>query len=235
MDSPAPASSIRIDGQAIPYRPGQTVLQAAMAAGLNIPHLCYHPDLEPIGSCRLCLVELAGRTLSACTLPASDGQEIASAALDKRRRSLVKLLLEEGRHTCVSCERTGDCRLQEAAAALNAPAVAHAPPPDLPARDDSHPDVALDRSRCILCGICVQASRTLDGKNLFAFGGSGGRPSLIVDSPSGFLKDSAVTAQDHAVRLCPVGALIRKQDRYDSSLGFAGMDFFDATDWNGPA
>lgn len=224
--------SIRIDGREIPFQKGQTVLQAALAAGLDIPHLCYHPELEAIGSCRLCLVEWEGRKLSACTLPAADGQAIASAALRPLRANLVAMLLAQGRHICLSCEKTGDCRLQETAAALDAPALAPSPAQDFPARDDSHPEVALDRGRCILCGICVQASRTLDGKNLFAFGGNGSQTSLVVNSPSGLLQDSAIAAADHAVRLCPVGALIVKPAPAETNQGFSSFDFFDAMDWN---
>ena len=223
-----------IDGQPIPFQDGQTVLQAALAAGLDIPHLCYHPELEPIGSCRLCLVEIGGRTLSACTLPATEGQTIQSDShsLRKLRTGLVGMLLEQGRHTCTRCERTGDCRLQEAAAALDVPAVASSTGRVIPGRDDSHPDVALDRGRCILCGICVQASRELDRKNVFAFESSGGGMSLTVDSATGLLKDSAIAAEDHAVRLCPVGALILKNDPAESS-GFSPFDFFDTGDWGG--
>jgi [NiFe] hydrogenase diaphorase moiety small subunit len=176
-------------------------------------------------------VNVAGRTVSACTTPAVDGQQIASAAMGKYRQRLVTLLLEQGRHTCVSCERTGDCRLQETAAALDAPAVETCQH-DFPARDNSHPEVTLDRSRCILCGICVVASLKLDGKNLFAFAGNGANACLIVDSVSGLLVDSAIAAHDHAVRLCPVGALIRKQDRAETGFGFGGMDLFDTSDWS---
>ena len=73
--------TIAIDGQEIPFQEGQTVLQAALAAGLDIPHLCYHPALQPIGSCRLCLVEVAGRVVSACTWSAANGQQVARRIL----------------------------------------------------------------------------------------------------------------------------------------------------------
>ena len=235
MSSLAPSTSgrIRIDGCEIAFQEGQTVLQAALQAGLNIPHLCYRPELGAIGSCRLCLVQCGERKYSACTLPAADGQELASAALRPLRANLVKMLLEQGRHACLSCERTGDCRLQEAAVELGIPAVTPAPQQHFPPRDDSHPEVALDRERCILCGICVQASRTLDGKNLFAFGGSGTQASLTVNSASGWLSDSGIAAADHAVRLCPVGALIPKQHRAETSFGAASFDLFDVSDWKG--
>lgn len=219
---------VEIDGHAVPFQEGQTVLQAALLAGLKIPHLCYHPELEPIGSCRLCLVEVEGRTLSACTLPAAEGQAVQSDSerLRKLRTDLVSLLLARGRHSCTRCERTGDCRLQEAAAELEVPAVESLGNLDGLERDDSHPEVVLDRSRCILCGICIQASRVLDGKSLFSFSGSGGAMQVTVDSPSGLLKDSAIAANDHAVRLCPVGALVLKNDPVEP-LGFSMFDFFD--------
>ena len=225
--------SLHIDGHPIPYQAGQTVLQAALAAGLKIPHLCYQPELEPIGSCRLCLVELGGRTLSACTLAAAQGQAVTSDSprLRKLRTGLVVMLLEQGRHTCTRCERTGDCRLQEAAAELDAPAVQSRTDQDIPERDDSHADVALDRGRCILCGVCIQASRVLDGKDLFSFSGKAGKACLVVESDTGLLKDSAIAAADHAVRLCPVGALILKSGQAEP-VGFSSFDFFDATDWN---
>jgi [NiFe] hydrogenase diaphorase moiety small subunit len=219
--------SLQIDGQEIPFVPGQTVLQAALAAGLDIPHLCYRPELESIGSCRLCLVEVAGRRLSSCTLPAGDGQNIASAALRPLRARLVAMLLEQGQHVCLRCEKTGDCRLQDNAAALGAPAITPARR-DFPARDDSHPEVLLDYSRCILCGICVQASRELDGKNLFAFGGVGGQARLLVNSASGLLHDSGIAAEDRAVRFCPTGALMAKP-KEEVGFGFYGFDFFDGS------
>jgi [NiFe] hydrogenase diaphorase moiety small subunit len=225
-------SLIHIDGHGIPCQEGQTVLQAALLAGLQIPHLCYHPELEPIGSCRLCLVEVEGRTVSACTLPVAEGQVIQSdgPALRKLRQAVLSMLLSRGSHNCTACERTGDCRLQDAAVALAVPALESLPRQSMPPRDDSHPDVALDRGRCILCGICIQASRELDGKNLFAFAGNGSDVSLTVESPSGLLLDSDIAAEDHAVRLCPVGALTLKQD---PPRAFAAFDVFDsAWDWS---
>ena len=228
MDIAPLAGSICIDGQEIPFQDGQTILQAALAAGLNIPHLCYQPELEPVGSCRLCLVETMGRKSSACTLPATDKLVVASdtPALRKLRTTLVSFLLEHGEHSCLRCERSGDCRLQEAAALLNVPAVAARPEPSLQGCDDSHPEVSLNRDRCILCGICIQASDKLDGKNIFAFAGKAGKVALAVESDSGLLKDSAISADDHAVRLCPVGALTRKPA--PMHMEFSSFDFFDS-------
>jgi [NiFe] hydrogenase diaphorase moiety small subunit len=223
---------VDIDGQSVPFQEGQSVLQAALDAGLNIPHLCYRPELEPIGSCRLCLVEVDGQVASACTLTATEGQMVHSnnQRLHKLRLNLVGMLLEHGRHACTRCERTSDCRLQDIAGELNVPAPQSQPSLELPSRDDSHPDVTLDRDHCILCGICIQASRDLDGKKVFGFAGSGGKTSLIVDSASGLLKDSTIAADDHAVRLCPVGALIVIRPSNTNEL--TSFDYFDTADWN---
>lgn len=226
--------SFLIDGQEVPFQAGQTVLQAALAAGLNIPHLCFNPELEPIGSCRLCLVEVAGCKLSACTLLAEEGLSIQhdTPRLRQLRMALLTFLLEQGKHTCIRCERTGDCRLQDAAIAFDAQPEAHFASQVFPPNDDSHPDVSLNRDRCILCGICIQASRKLDGKNLFTFAGKGGDMMLTVESPSGLLKDSAISADDHAVRLCPVGALTRKHHPVQAS--FSSFDGFEGMDWGMP-
>lgn len=212
---------IHIDGRPVPFRAHQTVLQAALAAGLNIPYLCYHPALEAIGSCRVCLVEADGRTLSACTLRATAGQQVLSDTprLRQRRMAVTTLLLEQGSHTCTRCERTSDCRLQTVAAGLGVPAVTPRTTQPMPLRDDSHPQVILDRGRCILCGICVQASRTLDGKAVFGFGGSGAETGLLVNSASGLLQDSQVAPEDQAVRLCPVGALFVVSPAANSEFG----------------
>ncbi|MFM8333748.1 MAG: 2Fe-2S iron-sulfur cluster-binding protein [Candidatus Methylumidiphilus sp.] len=229
MDAAAPVLSI--DGQTVPFQPGDTVLQAALAAGLNIPHLCYHPEVGAIGSCRLCVVDVDGRKLSACTVPAAAGQAIASAspALRKLRSHIVSMLLEQGRHHCLHCARTGDCRLQDAATELNVPAAVPSAS-YIPPLDDSHPEVALDRGHCILCGVCIQASRELDHKNLFTFTGSGANTWLAVNSTSGLLQDSAIAPTDHAVRLCPVGALTVKSAPTEN---FASFDFFDTAAWGG--
>lgn len=229
MNAPINTAELRfqLDGKPVPFQQGQTVMQAALQAGIDIPHLCYHPKLEPIGSCRLCLVEVQGRKLSACTLTASIGLDVdfATEALFKLRQNLLTLLLEQGKHACNWCEKTGDCRLQDAAARLKIPAVASHPSAQNLQRDDSHPEVILDRSHCILCGICIQASETLDGKNLFGFSGSHSGQYLSVNSPSGLLQDSNISPDDQAVKLCPVGALMVKpqpvsfDDGFDTGMG----------------
>jgi len=173
MNSATSANTFSIDGERIPFESGQTILQAALAAGVYIPHLCHHPEFKPHGSCKLCSVVVNGRNSSACTQKATPGIEVENntPALNDRRRVLLQMLFVEGNHFCPGCEKSGNCQLQALAYDLEmqAPHFRHA----FPARpvDASHPDVWLDLNRCVMCELCVRASRDLDGKNVFMLAG----------------------------------------------------------------
>jgi len=210
-----------LDGAVGPFTPGQTVMQAAQDAGHYIPHLCHHRDFAPQGSCKVCTVLVGGHTMTSCTLSASAGLAVTSATPDLTtdRRHLVQLLFVEGNHHCPFCEKSGDCELQAVAmhVGMHDTHFEHA----FPQRevDTSHPEVWLDRSRCILCELCVRASRDVDGKGVFALGGRGAQTTLLVNSPSGLLKDSAVAKDDRAVSVCPTGALLPKGGSYLVAIG----------------
>ena len=210
-----------LDGQAIPFQAGQTVLEAALAAGVQVPHLCYHPGLAPSSSCRLCSVLVDGRPGAACTQPAAAGIQVVnhSPELDGMRRSLLQMLFIEGNHYCPSCEVTGSCQLQATAyeAGMQDSHFAHAFPRR--GRDASHPDILLDLDRCILCQLCVRASRELDGKNVFAIRGRGIQSELVVNSPSGLLLDSGLEVGDRAANIGPVGAILVKGRGYRVPIG----------------
>jgi len=215
-----------LDGSEIPFEPGQTVLQAALAAGRYIPHLCYHPDFEPHGSCKLCTAASGGRTFTACTRRAEAGLEVQSRTdeLDDLRRTLVQMLFAEGNHFCPSCEKSGDCRLQATGYDLGVMTAGFRHLfPDRPV-DASHPEVLLDFNRCILCELCVRASREVDGKSVFALSGRGIGKHLIVNSPSGLLRDSEISSTDKAVDVCPVGVILRKGTGFAVPIGQRRFD-----------
>ncbi len=209
----ANAERFFLDGVAVPFTPGQTLLQAAHAAGRYIPHLCWHPDYKPHGSCRLCTVSIGGRLVSACTTQAMNGMEVANRTpeLDEQRRMLLQMLFVEGNHFCPSCEKSGQCLLQATAYELGmmGPHFDHFYP-NRPV-DASHPDVLLDFNRCILCSLCEQASAR-DGKFVFVMGGRGMRGrKVIINSASGRLADTDFALTDHAANVCPVGVILKKR------------------------
>ena len=220
------SDSFQLDGAIVPFEQGQTLLQAALTAGHYIPHLCYHPEFKPHGSCKLCTVKVNGRTTSACTVPAEAGLDVESniEELNSLRRTLLQMLFVEGNHFCPSCEASGNCQLQATAYQLQV-MTPHFNEfyPDRPV-DGSHPDILLDFNRCILCELCVRASSEVDGKNVFALAGRGITKHLIVNAESGLLKDTDIELSDKAMQVCPVGVILKKGVGFSTPIGARRYD-----------
>lgn len=220
------SATFTLDGKNIPFADGQTIMQAALDAGVYIPHLCYHPEFKPHGSCKLCTVKVDGRQIASCTTLAQAGMEVENDtdALNDQRRMLTQMLFVEGNHFCPSCEKSGDCKLQATAYQLGMMATHFVP--FFPSRplDASHPDLLLDFNRCILCSLCVRASRDVDKKNVFALSGRGIGTHLIVNAKSGRLADTDVTLEDKAVQVCPVGVILRKDRGFAVPIGKRTFD-----------
>ncbi|HNN46859.1 MAG TPA: 2Fe-2S iron-sulfur cluster-binding protein [Azospira sp.] len=220
------STTFSLDGKEIPFREGQTIIQAAQADGKWIPHLCYHPEFKPHGSCKLCTVKVNGRHMASCTTQAAAGQVVESDTeeLNAERRTLLQMLFVEGNHFCPSCEKSGNCKLQATAYELGmmTPHFDHF----YPSRpvDASHPEVLLDFNRCILCSLCVRASRDVDRKFVFALSGRGIGTKLIVNSPSGQLADTDVGLDDKALQVCPVGVILRKRRGFAVPIGERTFD-----------
>lgn len=224
-NAPAPAA-VLLDGVELPIQPGDTLMQASVRAGRPIPHLCWHEGLGAHASCRLCVVRVDGRMAAACSTRAAPGQVIESEVpdLQDRRKALLQMLFVEGNHFCPSCEKSGACQLQ--GSAYEAGMLGPHWEEFYPTRevDASHPDILLDRNRCILCGLCVRASREVDGKAVFEIGGHGIGSHLVVNAPDGRLGSSALSANDLAARICPVGALLPKRVGFAIPIGQRPFD-----------
>ena len=225
-DTGAAGLSFSLDGEDLPFNPGETILQAATRAGRYIPHLCWHPDFAAHGSCRMCSVKVNGRAGAACTVNAAAGLDVQSNTeeLNAHRKTLLQMLFVEGNHFCPSCEKSGNCLLQATAyqMGMEGPHFEEFYP-DRPV-DASHPDILLDFNRCILCELCVRASRDVDGKNVFAIGDHGIGTHLMVNSESGRLADTTMTLVDRAASICPVGVILPKRRGFVIPIGQRRFD-----------
>ncbi|MCP3666606.1 MAG: 2Fe-2S iron-sulfur cluster binding domain-containing protein [Gammaproteobacteria bacterium] len=219
--------SFSVDGQLVTASPGQTIMQSADAAGIYIPRLCDTEGLNPQGSCRICVVKLNGRIVSACTQPAEADSTVENESQEilNYRRDLVRMLFHEGNHLCPICEASGRCELQAMGYRLGITQATKFPylQPVRPV-DASHPAILLDTNRCILCGRCIRASRDLDGKNAFEYVGRGIHKRVGVNGKN--LARTDVTLDDHAIDLstCPVGCIIQKGKGFFAPIGERQFD-----------
>ncbi len=217
--------TIYIDGVEVEADPDQTILEAADDAGIYIPRLCYHTELVPAGHCRVCTVLVNGKPTNACSNPVGEGMVIENdiPELNEKRREIIELLFVEGNHNCPFCEAGGNCELQ--ALGYRFGMLTPELPYSWPIRevDASHPDVYIDRNRCILCGRCVRASRDIDGKYVFGFEGRGTEKRITVNA-RGPLSDTQMAAADRAATICPTGSLVIKRVGYAETFGIRKYD-----------
>jgi [NiFe] hydrogenase diaphorase moiety small subunit len=208
-----------VDGVPVVAQAGQTIIAACDDAGIYIPRLCYRSDLPPGGECRLCTCTVNGRYAAACVTPVAPSIVVANETPDllAQRRTIVEMLFIEGNHICPGCEKSGDCDLQAMAYRLGLTAMQlryQWPKREI---DATHPEIFLDRNTCILCGLCVRASRA-DGKAVFGFENRGAQMRVGVGSPAG-LRGTDIDVGDRAASVCPVGAIVVKHTGYRTPIG----------------
>ena len=210
----AKAISVRIDGELVTAREGETILEVALANGKVIPTLCYLKGLSAVGACRLCVVELAGadRLLPSCTTPVQEGMSIktSSARLTLYRRMAVELLLVERNHICSSCVSNGHCELQSMAQSLGVTHVRYAYNNPRLTVDMSHPRFVLDHNRCILCTRCVRVCAEVEGARVWDLSSRGIRSMIVCDMNRPWGESKSCTNCGKCVQVCPTGALAEK-------------------------
>jgi formate dehydrogenase (NADP+) alpha subunit len=211
---------ITINGKQCACTPGMTIYDVAREHGIFIPTLCRHEDLCPSGSCRICAVEVQGRSqlAASCTQPAEPGMVIYtdSDTVHDFRRTVIALLLAQGDHCCAECLSARRCVLRQLAEMYG---IDHTDfkviAPAAPLIDDANEMIVRDHSICVLCGLCVQACNELQVN--CAIGCMGRGPQSRTGPPAGdTLSESDCVFCGECVRVCPVGALRDKQHPRDT-------------------
>ncbi|MFL7809701.1 MAG: 2Fe-2S iron-sulfur cluster-binding protein, partial [Anaerolineae bacterium] len=209
--------NLTIDGQAVEAKAGQTILEAATAAGIKIPALCHHPALKPIGACRMCLIEISKYQplYPACTYEVSEGLAVTTRneRIDQARRFVLHMLFSERNHYCMYCEMSGNCELQDLGYEYG---LDHWTYPTYTERfpvDASRDTFLMDHNRCILCRRCVRACSELVANHTLGMRQRGAKTMISADLNLPF-GDSSCVGCGTCLQVCPTGALIDKRSAY---------------------
>lgn len=212
--------TITIDGKQVECRKGINVLQAALEAGFDIPHYCYHPGLAVVASCRLCLMEMKvphrttreldwdARLVPACQTPVKDGMEVRfnSARVRENVRHVMEYYLLNHPLDCPVCDKAGECYLQDYSERFGTPTSRMVEDKHKNPKKDIGPYTLLYQDRCVLCTRCVRFCDEIAGAGELAVVNRGSKGEIDV-FPGQPLENEL---QGNVVDLCPVGALIDK-------------------------
>lgn len=207
---------IEIDGLPATVKADTSILRAARESGVDIPKLCSTDNLEPFGSCRLCLVEIEGRKgyPASCTTRVEDGMKIRTqtSALSKLRRNVMELYISDHPLDCLTCSANGDCELQDMAGAVGLRDVRYGFDGenhlDAPV-DTSNPYFQFDASKCIVCSRCVRACDEVQGTFALTIQGRGFNSKVSAGIDEGFF-DSECVSCGACVQACPTATLMEK-------------------------
>lgn len=212
---------ITIDGKEIEAREGQSILDAALDAGVFIPHLCSHPDLEAKGGCRLCSVEITGENgaVPACKTEVREGMEITvnGPVSSKVRKMAMELILATHPADCTGCPKYGKCELQSMYQYMGVSPEGWRKKSRSVPNDDSNPLISHLFTRCVRCGRCIRACQELRGVKVLDY----------IRTPAGIragvpegktLKDAGCRFCGACIEVCPTGSImdqvkIMKEDR----------------------
>ena len=209
--------NVKINGVAYSVEKGCTVLEAAKAAHIDIPTLCYLKDINEIGACRLCLVEVSEggkpfRMVTACVYPCTDGMEIktTSPKITASRKMNLELLLSNHNQDCLSCVRSTNCELQTLCREYGVDSSRFGGAVNQYAIDDKTP-IIRDNNKCILCRRCVATCAKV--QEIGVIGANNRGFDTYIGSPfDSALETTSCINCGQCIVACPVGALYERDD-----------------------
>ena len=207
--------TIKINGLKVVVPKGVTILEAARIAHIDIPTLCYMKDVNEIGACRICVVEVSGaKTLvTACVYPCDrDGMEIwtNTPRVIEARKKTLQLMLSNHNCSCLSCTRSGSCELQALAKKYGIDDIERYAGDKTPSKiDDSAAHMIRDNSKCILCRRCVAACTAYQGIGVIGANMRGFKTNIGSAFKMGLGETSCVSC-GQCIAVCPTGALQEK-------------------------
>ncbi|WP_337172479.1 formate dehydrogenase subunit alpha [Gemmatimonas aurantiaca] len=207
---------LTIDGIDVRVPAGQTVLQAAKTVGIDIAHLCATDSLKPFGSCRLCVVDIAGRKglPASCTTPVEQGMVVRTQTpqVARVRRNVMELYISDHPLDCLTCAANGDCELQDMAGVVGLREVryGYAGANHLTEqKDESNPYFTFDPAKCIVCSRCVRACDEIQGTFALSITDRGFGSKVSAGMDEGFLASECVSC-GACVQACPTATLTEK-------------------------
>lgn len=206
--------SVIIDGTKVEVEKGTTILAAARKANIDIPTLCFLKDINEIGDCRMCIVEVEGRRgfATACIQKVEEGMAIRthSPSVMEARRVILDLILSNHRQECLTCSRNGNCELQRLAIKFNVQHIEFEGEKSSHKIDDVSPSIVRDFNKCILCRRCVAACKNVQGIGAIDCINRGFE-SCISTVGDHSLNDVNCTNCGQCIQACPTGALKEKE------------------------
>lgn len=206
---------VKIDGREYDVPKNATVLEAARVAGVDIPTLCYLKDINEIGACRLCLVEVKGARglVTSCVYPVNEGMEIFTNTEKVRaaRKTNLELVLSAHEKKCLSCVRSTSCELQKLCQEYGVEDSAFGGREDSFPIEASGPSIVRDNNKCILCRRCVAACKNMQGIGVIEAKNRGFDTVIGCEFDKPLAESSCVNC-GQCILACPVGALYEKDD-----------------------